>query len=79
MKFLPRITTLFQRLMLGIIPLSLAGIILLGVSAFYVTKHHVINEIGKNIEIFSKGAAASVADFFSQRRNDIETLSQTSL
>ena len=76
---IPRITNLAQRFMLGVIPISLAGIILLGVSAFYVTKIHITRSVGNEIRIFSQGVSSSVSNFFKQRQNDLETLSETSL
>jgi len=76
---LPKITTLSRRFMLGVVPVSLAGIMLLGVSAFYYTKRHITTSVNKEMAAFSKGAAASVSVFFRQRKNDIETLSETSL
>ncbi|HBW23664.1 MAG TPA: hypothetical protein DEF68_09860 [Elusimicrobia bacterium] len=80
MKFKrPHATSLAQRFMLGVIPVSLAGIILLGVSAFYVTKIYITRNVEKEIKVFSQGAASSVAGFFRQRQNDLETLSETSL
>ena len=76
---LPKVMTLSRRFMLGVIPVSLAGIILLGGSAFYYTKLHITKSVNKEIAAFSKGAAASVSAFFKQRENDIETLSESSL
>ncbi|MFA7009414.1 MAG: hypothetical protein WC204_11200, partial [Elusimicrobiales bacterium] len=76
---LPKITTLSQRFMLGVIPVSLGGIVLLGISAFYVTKVHITRSVEKEIQIFSQGAAANVSGFFKQRENDLDTLSETSL
>lgn len=76
---LTRTTTLSRRLLLRIVPVSLAAIALLGVCGFYVTKHHLTAEIEKNLALFSRSAAARVDEFFSQRRNDLETVSQNSL
>ena len=74
-----KITSLAQRFMLGVIPVSLAGIVLLGASAFYVTRVHIIRSVEKEIEVFSQGASSGVSNFFKQRQNDLETLSETSL
>lgn len=76
---LPRITTLSRRFMLGVVPVSLAGMLLLGASAFYYTKLHITKSVEKEMDTFSKGAAASVGAFFRQRENDIAALSETSL
>lgn len=65
--------------MLGVLPVSLAGMLLLGGSAFYYTKLHIAKSVGKELDTFSKGAATGVSAFFRQRENDIETLSETSL
>jgi two-component system NtrC family sensor kinase len=78
LKF-PEISNLTQRFMLGVIPVSLAGIVLLGISAFYITKIHITRSVGKEIEVFSQGASSSISSFFKQRQNDIETISETSL
>ncbi len=76
---LPENTTLSRRFMLGVVPVSLAGIVLLGASAFYYTKLHITKSVNREMDTFSKGAASSVSAFFRQRENDIETLSGTSL
>ena len=65
--------------MVGVVPVSLAGMVLLGASAFYYTKTHITKSVTKEMDAFSKGAAAGVSAFFRQRENDIETLSETSL
>lgn len=74
-----KITSLTQRFMLGIIPVSLGGIVLLGISAFFVTKIYITRNVEREINIFSQGAASAVGSFFQQRRNDLATLSETSI
>ena len=71
--------TLARRFMLGVVPVSLAGIMLLGASAFYYTRLHITKSVNKELSAFSRGAAASVSVYFRQRENDIETLSESSL
>ncbi|MBI4655105.1 MAG: response regulator, partial [Elusimicrobia bacterium] len=68
-----------QQFMLVIIPISLAGIALLGVSAFYFTRIHIIKNIENTIKTFSREAASGVSVFFRQLENDMETLAETSL
>ncbi|MDD2806720.1 MAG: ATP-binding protein [Elusimicrobiales bacterium] len=70
---------LARRFLLGVVPVSLAGILLLGVSAYYYTKRHITHSVNKELAAFSSGAAAGVSTFFRQRESDIETLSETSL
>jgi len=70
---------LARRFMFGVIPASLAGIVLLGGSAFYYTRLHITKSVNKELNAFSKGAASGVSVFFRQRENDLEALSETSL
>jgi two-component system NtrC family sensor kinase len=70
---------LARRFMLGVVPASLAGMVLLGGSAFYYTRLHITKSVNKEMDAFSKGAASGVSVFFRQRENDIEALSETSL
>ena len=70
---------LARRFMLGVIPASLAGMVLLGGSAFYYTRVHITKSVSKEMDAFSKGAASGVSVFFRQRENDLEALSETSL
>lgn len=80
MRFLrTHLTSLTQRFMLGIIPVSLAGMMALGVSAFYVVRHHIVKSIDKEVEALSQGAALSISNYFRQRENDLSTLSETPL
>ncbi|MBI4351626.1 MAG: response regulator [Elusimicrobia bacterium] len=76
---LPAAATLAQRFMLGVVPVSLAGMVLLGASAFYYTRAHITKSVAKEMDAFSKGAAAGVSVFFRQRENDAATLAETSL
>ncbi len=75
----PRATTLSQRFMLGVIPVALAGILMLGTSAYYFTKIYITKSVEREIVVLSQSASASIASFFKQRENDLETLSETSL
>jgi len=76
---IPERRTLGRRLMLWVVPVSLGGMVLLGVSAFYYTRLHITQSVNKELAAFSRGAAAGVGAFFRQRENDIEAISETSL
>ena len=78
LKFL-EIKSIVRRFMVAIVPFSMGGIVLLGVSAFYITKVHITKSVQREIQVFGQGASASVSAFFRQRQNDIETLAETSL
>ena len=75
----PKITTLASRFLLGVVPVSLGGMVLLGASAFYYTRLHITKSVEKELAAFSKGAASGVEVFFEQRNNDAQTLSELSL
>lgn len=65
--------------MLAVIPAALTGILLLGTSAFYITKIYITRSLEKEISVSSQSAATGIAEFFKQRQNDLETISETSL
>ena len=72
-------SSLARQLMQAVIPASLTGILLLGASAFYITKIYITRSVEQEIRVSSQSAASSISEFFRQRRNDLETISETSL
>ncbi len=78
MKLIERFNSrLTHKFMLGIIPVSISGIILLGAMSYYAVKNHLITIVEKEMQTLSAGAAASMAGICKYRANDIETLSET--
>lgn len=76
---LPELTSLTQKFMLGILPIALGGILIMGATAFYATRGYITTSVEKEAGTFAHGAALGVSDFFKQRQNDITALSESPL
>lgn len=76
---LPEFTSLTRRFMAGVVPIALSGVLLTGGAAFYGTRHYILAGVEKEAASFAAGAAASVAGYFLQHREDLETLSESPL
>src|SRR3989339_149002 len=74
-----RTTSLAQRFMIAIIPISLAGIVILGISAYHISRHHILRNVHKEVITLSQGTALSISNFFTTGRNDLEVLADTPL
>lgn len=85
MKIFDRFQTLFfeptltRRLLLWIIPVALLGIGVLGTSSYLIAKRHILNNVAKEIETLGNQTALTLSDFFKQRLNDLESVSESPL
>ncbi|OGR88520.1 MAG: hypothetical protein A3A86_05375 [Elusimicrobia bacterium RIFCSPLOWO2_01_FULL_60_11] len=72
-------SSLARRLILGVIPVSLSAICVLGTSAYWISKKHIVGNINKEIATLGSQAGTALSDFFKQRIHDLETTAETPL
>lgn len=74
-----RLSHIARRFLIQIIPVSVAGIVVLGVSAYLVLKPYIIKNVEKEIDILSRESAQNISAFLTQIENDLEIISENPL
>src|SRR3990167_4201757 len=72
-------SSLARRLIFLNVPVSLLGIYLLGISAYFISKRHIMININKEIATLGRQAEMALSIFFKQRVNDLETIMESPL
>ncbi len=67
------------RLSISTIAISLMGIFLIGMSAYHLVKQYVVENVKKEVHTLGWQATQNVSNFFKQRQNDLESISETPL
>jgi len=67
------------KLMALIIPISLLGIFLTGVFAYYNTKPYILKNVKDEVKALGFEASQNISSFFKQRENDLEMISESPL
>jgi len=59
------------------VPIALVAVLIMGGSAYYVTKQHIIRTVRQDIKTLGFEAAQSIANHLRQRSNDLDALTET--
>src|SRR5688500_16661639 len=71
--------TLSHKMVMGILPAVLCVTVLMGAFGYYLVKRQILAGVQKEVDTLARQASLRLEAFFRQRRNDLESLSETPL
>ncbi len=72
-------STLRQKIVLGVLPVIVISILLLGTFSYILVRRQIILGVQKEVNTLAENASISLQSFFQQRLNDLESVSETPL